>query len=308
MQVIVGYNRPERYWIGEALEQAQTLLHTVCKQLGTLLHSGVPKKHALDCTPSLPPTCSSQFMGDWVGKWRGRTAEHEVGWRLGDNALRSLCVCPGPTQQACLACLPLRHAFLRPSCRYGVLIPRHTARYVPPPAPSPPKHSSRLPPLGWKLVASDSAGRVLAAAGEDSHSVAGFTIDRVSTSQDAARTWTASINASLLDSCVACSSDWRSLRWSGTISGDGSLFLAGTTDEYLYASNNGRNWTRRAASYGPLGWDATAASYDGMRLAAVAGFTDLAIYTSTDGVRKASSSSGAHPSPNMVLAKFGSHS
>ncbi|KAL4441041.1 hypothetical protein ABPG77_010472 [Micractinium sp. CCAP 211/92] len=159
--------------------------------------------------------------------------------------------------------------------KYGVLAPRQTAKYVPPPAPPP---SSRLPPLGWNLVASDSAGRVLAAAGDDSYSVDSYTISRVFTSQDAARTWTGSINASYIDACAVCSEYWSSL----SISGDGSLFLAGTDDEYLYTSGNGRNWTRRAASFRQIWWAATAASYDGMRLAAAADFFGTGIITSSD--------------------------
>lgn len=156
-----------------------------------------------------------------------------------------------------------------------MIVPRKTAKYVKPPAPPPPARLSRGLPSDqeWRIVASDSSGSVLAAAGYETHTSWGYS--QIYVSRDAARTWAKAIQAGGFSS-------WSSV----SVSGNGRLFLASMVDNYLYTSSNGQNWTARATSYGKVHWAATAASYDGMRLAAAAGLVSTGIFTSSDGVRE----------------------
>lgn len=173
-------------------------------------------------------------------------------------------------------------------CRYGVLLPRKTSKYVRQPggpAPRPPSPPSKLPspprapgvsgglPIaGWGQVVSDHSGQVLAAAhiGIEVPSIS-KSRGNIYVSQDAAKSWAKSAGAG--------TRIWMSL----SISGNGQVFLAGTSGGSLYTSSDGFNWTARATSVGAVSWYATAASYDGTRLVAAVAFYGL-IYTSSDKV------------------------
>lgn len=122
-----------------------------------------------------------------------------------------------------------------------------------------------LPLAQYGAVGSSANGQVLAAAGYPG--AGGYDIF---VSRNAGGDW------------VKASKPGPKAGLTVSISGDGQVFLASELGGLLWTSRDGANWTARAASLGNLTWGATAASYNGQRLAAAA-FQGL-IHTSSDQV------------------------